>query len=210
MRYVAAAYKSIFLMELVCAYLEFTTPLHRAGGLIGALLFVIIETSWVTITTEDNAGNVTITGWTGELGHSSYAQFWSNVIFTPLILFLYRAMVPNPVLRILLYPINIWLLEIVEGYIIMFLFGRNVAWEYRGADAYCHGNIKLGYTAPWVGLGMAVELAWEAALLPLAAMLEQSGMTMSLLALAGAWTLMCSPNMGVKGVWKSLQGVKEN
>ena len=210
MRYVAAAYKSAFLMELITAYIELTTPLHRAGAVIGALIFVVIETFWLTITTEDDAGNVTITGWSGELGHSSYAQFWSNVIFTPLILFLYRAVVTHPILRVLLFPVNIWLLEIIEGYIIMFLFGRNVAWEYRGADAFFHGNIKLGYAAPWIALGLVVELAWESVILPLVVALEESGMTALVLVVAGAVTLVFSPNMGVKGVWNSLQGVKHD
>eukprot|EP00603_Paraphysomonas_imperforata_P011199 CAMPEP_0114482766 /NCGR_PEP_ID=MMETSP0104-20121206/18475_1 /TAXON_ID=37642 ORGANISM="Paraphysomonas imperforata, Strain PA2" /NCGR_SAMPLE_ID=MMETSP0104 /ASSEMBLY_ACC=CAM_ASM_000202 /LENGTH=85 /DNA_ID=CAMNT_0001658609 /DNA_START=95 /DNA_END=352 /DNA_ORIENTATION=- len=59
-RYVAAAYKSAFLMELVIAYLDWTSALHRAGAVIGALMFVLIETFWITITTEDAAGNVTI------------------------------------------------------------------------------------------------------------------------------------------------------
>ena len=194
-------------MELISAYCELTTPLHRAGAVIGAFLFVVIETFWITITTEDDAGNVKITGWTGELGHSSYAQFWSNVIFTPLILFLYRAVVTHPFLRVILFPVNIWLLEIIEGYVIMFLFGRNVAWEYRGTDAFFHGNIKLGYTIPWVSLGGVVELAWEPVIYPLAVWLEQSGMTVSVLMLAGGVTLLCSPQMGVKGVWYSLQGL---
>lgn len=194
-------------MELVNAYIQLTTPLHRAGAVIGALIFVVIETFWITITTEDDAGNVNITGWTGELGHSSYAQFWSNVIFTPLILFLYREIVTYPLLRVLFFPVNIWLLEIIEGYIIMFLFGRNVAWEYRGADAFFHGNIKLGYAAPWIALGGVVELTWEPVIHPLVVSLEESGMTVPVLVLAAGVTLLCSPRMGVQGVLDSLQGV---
>jgi hypothetical protein len=209
-RYVAAGYKAAFLMELVIAYMNLTNDLHRAGAVIGALMFVIIETFWVTITSEDKAGNVTITGWTGKLGHSSFAQFWSNVIFTPLILFLYRDIVTNPILRVLLFPFNIWLLEIIEGYVIMFLFGKNVAWEYRGNDAYFHGNIKLGYTGPWIALGLVVELAWNPLILPLAVELETSGAVLPVLILAGVVTLIYSPRMGFRGLWCSLYGLKQD
>lgn len=193
-------------MELLIAYIDWTTPLHRAGAVIGAFTFVVIETFWITITTEDADGTVRITGWTGHLGHSSYAQFWSNVIFTPLILFLYRHMITHAMLRVLLFPFNIWLLEIIEGYILMFLFGKNVAWEYRGADAYCHGNIKLSYALPWVALGLIVELAWDPLVLPLAVALEDSGLVVPLLVLSAAVTLVWSPGMGLRGLWGSLQG----
>ena len=208
MRYVAAVYKSAFIMELVVAYMNYTTPLHRAGALIGALAFVVIETFWTTITTEDSAGKVAICGWNGHLGHSSFAQFWSNVIFTPLILFHYRNIVTDCCLRVFLFPINIWLLEIIEGYVIMFLFGKNVAWEYRGDDAYFHGNVKLGYAVPWIVLGLVVELGWDPAIMPLAAAVEQADMTQPILTLAGLLTLIFSPRMGVIGVWNSLRGIE--
>ena len=110
----------------------------------------------------------------------------------------------------ILFPLNIWLLEIIEGYIIMFLFGKNIAWEYRGHDAFCHGNIKLGYAAPWIALGLVVELAWHPMILPLATELATSGMTGPVLALAALVTLRYSPRMGLRGVWSSLQGTGES
>ena len=72
-------------------------------------------------------GGVSLSFKPDKLGHSSFAQFWSNVIWTPMIMHGYRSLVTNPYLRVALFPLNIWWLEIVEGYIIMFIFGRNVA-----------------------------------------------------------------------------------
>jgi hypothetical protein len=211
MRCVALVYKSVFIVELVYAYLHLTTPLHRAGGLVGALVFVLIETFWLTITSEDADGTVTITGVSSwSLGHSSFAQFWSNVIFTPLILFAYRSLLTSAVLRILLFPINIWCLEIVEGYIIMFIFGKNIAWEYRGPDSFFHGNIKLQYAVPWVGLGVVVELAWERVFLPVMIKVDAMDWTVPVLLCAAMLTLLFSPRMGVKGVWRSLRGIKQD
>jgi hypothetical protein len=51
-------------------------------------------------------------------------------------------------------PIYIWTVEIVEGYLIMFLFdGKNIAWEYSGSDALFDGNIKIAHCKLWWVLG---------------------------------------------------------
>ena len=210
MRVVAVIYKAVFILTVIFFYLQMTSPLHRAGGVVGALTFVLIETFWLTITVEDSAGNVRIVGWSGKLGHSSFAQFWSNVVFCPMVLFFYRSLVTTSVWRILLFPLNIWMLEIIEGYIIMFIFGKNIAWEYRGSDAFCHGNIKIHYAAPWIALGIVVEFVWEDIFLPLALQLQNSQFMQPLLLFCATLTLLFSPRMGYKGIWKSLTGVKQD
>jgi hypothetical protein len=223
----AALYKALFVAVIVYCYLDWTTPLHRAAAVVAAPLFALIETFWTTITHEDAVtGKVTVKGWQGRLGHSSFAQFWANVIFTPMLLFGYRALAPDiPILRVIWFPLNVWWLEIVEGYIIMFLFGRNVAWEYRGAEAFCHGNITMQYYAPWFGLGLIVELVWDSVLLPLAAVIASDTGSSSaastecsissllsttpstvatVLLCAAALTLFCSPRLSLCSLYQSV------
>jgi len=83
-----------------------------------------------------------------------------NILYTPILLFFYHALVPTAFLRVILYPINIWTLEVVAGYILIFIFGYNPAWEYFGKYAYFSGNIKLDYAVPWIILGLFVEIVF--------------------------------------------------
>jgi hypothetical protein len=113
-RLLAVLYKSAFVAGLVFLHLTFTTPLHRAAASLATLGFVLIETCWTTIADEDEAtGAVSIkppSRWAGEVGHSSFAQFWSNVLWTPMILHGYRALLAGdePLfrgLRVVLFPL---------------------------------------------------------------------------------------------------------
>lgn len=223
-RLTALFYKGLLLYVILFYYFQWTTPIHRAAACIGAPLFTLIETMWTTVTHENpETGVVTIRGFHGYIGHSSFAQFWANVIFLPMLLFAYRALVSNVFLRLIWFPLNVWWLEMVEGYIIMFFFGRNVAWEYRGREAFFHGNITLQYYLPWFGMGLFVELVWEPILLPLSLALvaddqkskaARAGGDMSIstqdtiLLCAVALTLFCSPRMSMSAILQSLMGVK--
>ena len=74
----------------------------------------------------------------------------------------------QPAVGIALFPIAVWSIEIVQGYALIFLFRRNVAWWYHGRDAFFRGTIKLGHWWAWLLLGVAIELAWVPVVLPLA------------------------------------------
>jgi hypothetical protein len=54
-----------------------------------------------------------------------------------------------------LFPLNIWVLEVVVGHAIMLVFnGYNVAWNYDDyADVMCNGCIRIGHGVWWLGLG---------------------------------------------------------
>merc|ERR1712108_60067 len=57
-------------------------------------------------------------------------------------------------LRILCFPLNIWLLEIVQHEVFKFLFGFNPAWDYTGAPgSMCDGAINLAHAKLWLVLG---------------------------------------------------------
>ena len=83
---------------------------------------------------------------------------------------MYRELIAESWLRVALFPFNIWLLEIVQGYAMIMIFGKNIAWFYGGWDAWFHGNIKLTYFVPWCFLGLVIEFAYVPILLRLSAL----------------------------------------
>lgn len=91
--------------------------------------------------------------------YTSLAQFLANVVYMPVLVDLYRHLLQNPILYVLLFPANIWLLEIVQGTAIHWIYGRNVAWCYADyADELFGGLIRLGHAIWWWGLGAALWL----------------------------------------------------
>lgn len=66
----------------------------------------------------------------------------------------YRQHVPWPALRVLLFPLNIWLFEALCGFVLLRVWNTR-AWYYEGGDAYLDGTIKLGYAKHWWLLGAA-------------------------------------------------------
>ena len=92
--------------------------------------------------------------------YTSLAQFLANVLYMPLLVDLYSHYLWRfPFLYISLFPINIWLLEIVQGLAIQWIYGRNVAWCYADyADEFFNGLIRIGHAIWWWGLGLALWL----------------------------------------------------
>lgn len=204
-----------FLSAIVFAYFKLTTSHHRAGGVICALGFILIETMWTSIATEDPlSGAVSVKFPPPRLGHSSFAQFWVNVLFTPGLLFFYRFLVSSSglpyarAIRVFCFPFDIWCLEVVEGYLLMFLFGRNVAWEYRGPSAYFHGNITLQYYAPWCLLGGAVELLYNPLIVPAVTLFDLFNVGAKVLPAAAVLTALFAPRMSLVAGLGALTGKK--
>jgi len=117
---------------------------------------------------------------TDEIEFSSFRQFILISLLWPFFTNGYRSLISNSlihndfIIRIIVYPIYIWIFEIFLGYIIIFLFGYNVAWDYSdekwnknfphyknayrtGKDVFFHGNIKLFYVFYWWLLGILHE-----------------------------------------------------
>jgi hypothetical protein len=137
-------------------------------------------------------------------------RFWANVFYSPILLELYRThLFPDSpyYIRILLFPMNVWVLEIIEGYVIIFIFGRNVAWEYKGWDSYFHGNIKLQYVVNWLGMGVAVELFYDQILVPFAILV--SPYRIHFLIIASVLTLIFSGDMGSSNLASAWKGLTE-
>mgnify|MGYP001030249353 FL=1 len=84
-------------------------------------------------------------------------------IFGPIHTDLYRMLVDDPsapffscVLRVLGFPINLWLSEWWVGMYLARIWGRR-GWYYEGPLAYFDGTITLAYAHYWLLLGIANE-----------------------------------------------------
>lgn len=145
----------------ICAATLTFTWAERWAGVIAATAFACIEFSWYSLTTELESGEVIFTPFskTCRGGHTTVHQFLANIFWTPVLLFTYYNFLPNPIARVMFFPFNVWLLEIVEGYALMtFHKGRNPAWTYATPDAYFHGNVRTGFAKLWFALGLILEL----------------------------------------------------
>jgi hypothetical protein len=80
--------------------------------------------------------------------------------YSPLFLSLLPPVLAPPHLFILLYPLNVWFLEVIEElYLIRPIYGRNVAWIYEDYnDEYLEGCVRLGHAPAWWALGSAIYL----------------------------------------------------
>jgi hypothetical protein len=139
----------------------FYTAKDRPLSVIGGLGFMVVETCWTALESGSLSG-----------GSTTWVQFWANVVYTPILLVVYRDLIPSMSLRILLFPLNVWLLEIIVGYALIGMFGRNTAWFYHTSDARCHGNIRLYYLPVWMLFGCLIEATWDIIVIPATAALE--------------------------------------
>ena len=63
--------------------------------------------------------------------YTSLAQLLGNLLYIPFLLDVYGSrFLDNKVVYIMLFPLNIWLLELVLGRLFVLVLGRNVAWCY--------------------------------------------------------------------------------
>jgi hypothetical protein len=83
---------------------------------------------------------------------TSYLQFYGNLYYTPLLI-ICNDMWNNTVISILIFPFNVWLLEIVMGFYILWTFNKRV-WLYSDNQSYFNGMITLNYYYYWIFCGI--------------------------------------------------------
>ena len=65
------------------------------------------------------------------------------------------------IVRILLHLLVIWVVEIVQSQKLMFIYGRNVAWDYSGhKSAKFNGSIYLGMWPEWMLRACVMEFIY--------------------------------------------------
>ena len=95
--------------------------------------------------------------------YTSFCQFWGNLLYIPFLLdvygyYLLQPGLYNSFLYVGLFPLNIWLLEIVLSQLFILVYGRNVAWCYcKESDNLLNGVLRKSHAIQWWVLGI---LAW--------------------------------------------------
>jgi len=168
---IAAKWRFLLAWIAYGSWFLYATPFMKILSIGGATFFSIIEFLWYSMSVELPDGSVVFKPWAPNVrkGHTTFTQWAINILYLPFFWVVYQYLIPDWRLRILLFPFNIWLCEIIEGYILMFLFGYNPAWVYRGPLAFFHGNITLSYWIYWQMLGVPVEFGTHYLLAPVVA-----------------------------------------
>lgn len=94
--------------------------------------------------------------------YTSFGQFFANLLYIPILLDVYSSFELSPFMYVLLFPFNVWFLEIFsENFIIRPIYGRNVAWNYLDyADEGLEGCVRLGHAPAWWAMGVGVYFVY--------------------------------------------------
>lgn len=89
-------------------------------------------------------------------------QFVSNLLLLPLMIEDYHKHIKNIYLRVALFPINIWIFEIIVGYWLINFEGHNPAWNYNSSPyTFFDNQISLLCYHRWILLGMLQEIFYS-------------------------------------------------
>jgi len=158
----------LFLVILLLWHSLVSYPM-KMESLVMALTYSFIEWSWYTFTKEIN-GHIIIVPLAekGRKGFTSVEQCIANTLYLPIAmhsylhLFSLAGLDPCSIpyfgvmgLRILCFPFNIWILEIVQDRVMKFMMGINPAWDYSNAKgSMFDGAINLHHWKLWIVLGL--------------------------------------------------------
>jgi len=158
-----------------------TSLLQKRNALFAGVSFTVMESIFTKITTGKP--------------HTTFAQFWAMVLIFPFVSERFRVILQfglyplEWLMKVVLFPFNAWVMEIIQGYLLTWYYGKNVAWNYSdenllcdissesgiaayctkcviwnawrtGKDSFFHGNIKLGYYPLWCAVGIIHEIAF--------------------------------------------------
>jgi hypothetical protein len=148
------AYVSIILNHWIAR----TNDEEKVLSVLGAGAFAFVESTWTSLTSG--------------FPHTTWYQFYCNLAYTPFLLGTSYTFWGSfggdclffgneiDVIRVLCFPIAIYMLELIQGYSLIFIFGENRAWHYNGSLALFHGNITLAYFFVWILFGLVIEVSY--------------------------------------------------
>ena len=154
---------SLFLISLsFLLWCQYTTFDEKMIGTFLAGVFSLCEMSWTSITVETDDGGVILAPFSPNTrdAFTTPHQFIMNVLMMPFFFPLFYRYITYIPLRLTLFPIPPWVIELVEGYYLKLIYGYNPAWTYEGDLAFFDGNIKLTYYPPFFVIGMWMELGF--------------------------------------------------
>jgi len=159
----------LLFLVILLAWQVFVSYPRKMESIIMSLTYSFIEWSWYTFTKEIN-GHIIIVPLAekGRKGFTSVEQCVANTLYLPLAMHGYLLIFSldgiDPCsfpyfgiicLRILFFPFNIWLLEIVQDRVMKFMMGMNPAWDYSNAKGgMFDGAINLHHWKLWIVLGL--------------------------------------------------------
>lgn len=158
----------ILLFSFVCIWLYVLDTKMMFEVILMSLTYSAIEYTWYMNTLQMDDGSVQIIPLRvpGRVGFTSWEQLIGNILYVPFALNGYSSVfstdgysrqtlaVMVTLIRILLFPVNIWLLEIIQDRIMKWLMGFNPAWNYTGAPgSRFDGAINLAHWKLWIILG---------------------------------------------------------
>ena len=102
----------------------------------------------------------TIFRWYNDNGYTTLEQFIMNFFYAPVSIHGYRSAIKVPILRIIFFPLNVWVAELVMGSYLLYVHDRRV-WIYQDEYALFNGFITLSFVLYWILLGSLVVLVFD-------------------------------------------------
>lgn len=99
-----------------------------------------------------------------DYGYTTLTQYALTFAWTPL--FILHKNIGNSILRIFLFPVNVYSCELIGGSLIWYFFGYRV-WCYYGYFAMFNGFITLSYLPYWIALGLIEDYVYHRYLIKL-------------------------------------------
>jgi len=89
--------------------------------------------------------------------YTTWEQFIMNIFYTPIMIYTYKKIIKRYFLRVILFPFNVWIAEIIMGSYLFYLHGYRV-WIYTDTLALFNGFISISFAHYWLLLGIFVFL----------------------------------------------------
>ena len=147
----------LLVASLVIVTLSHTTYEMKVHGVVTSLSFSVIEYLY----TYKDTGR----------GKTTFEQVFINMLTLPVALKLFRVLTDQILfpyvarwawteyaIRIALFPILVWFVELWEAFVLWLLFGYNPAWDYSKSSASLFwGAIDYRMWVDWMTLGITME-----------------------------------------------------
>ncbi len=134
---------------------------HLARGVFYGAAFALVETLFRCLTDEDADGTVRFRP--NLAGRTTWAMVPGSMLGGLYVLEPFHGLVQDRLLRLFLWPLPIWLIEVLWGAFLFYGCNGTRAWHYRGAGARLNGFVKLTYYPLWLGLGAILDAFYDVA-----------------------------------------------
>eukprot|EP01089_Gocevia_fonbrunei_P007253 TRINITY_DN1833_c0_g1_i1.p1 TRINITY_DN1833_c0_g1~~TRINITY_DN1833_c0_g1_i1.p1 ORF type:complete len:237 (-),score=15.62 TRINITY_DN1833_c0_g1_i1:63-677(-) len=137
-----------------------TTLQQRIQAIFIGTMFAVIEIVWRgTKKTRQLKEPITIKN-TLKNGHTTWEQWFMMIVHAPFGTDLYFSVLSHPLLRLILFPLNVWIAELVWGAVFAYCWIRR-PWYYTSPYARFDGLIRIDYWWVWLLLGLTHEFLFH-------------------------------------------------